>query len=484
MQMKAYMCGMMIILTVQLNAKAGLELIVENNCEMPVTFYTDTKADDKQKTKWQLAPNSYKNIGYYYNDNVFDKHTYINIGFSDDLSQANGKLHLDIDNGWTTNSATFEDMKGPIEVERQGYQKEFLHKWHSVTNYGTPTFTISSCPELINVHQSVFKGVDRLLIFGDSLSDKGTLHEYTKGIIPKSTPYYSGMFSNGLPWSVILTKQLNQIGIDVSNYAVGGATTVAHVDTEHLPYSLGGELNAFKINKIKNGWNVKNMAAIIFIGANDYLTAPDNLTELEVNHQVSQVTSKIIEIVKELNNLGINKFIMIGLPNLGDVPESKYDTGNGEITAKLSNLHNERLKAFVESLGNKSVQIQYIDIWKLFNEMVYKTDAFNEEYKTTITDTQGSCWSGGYALSQTIKDKESTVGLLVNQNPQGEFNPEIQAVPYTPDIINAVLFGSLGVRCNSPETKVFFDRVHPTYQVHKAFYKYFLQQVGITAVKI
>ena len=71
---------------------------------------------------------------------------------------------------------------------------------------------------------------DRLVVFGDSLSDNGNLYAATLGAQPASPPYYQGRFSNGPVFTELLgfTAGRSAAGASVTgsiNYAYGGART-------------------------------------------------------------------------------------------------------------------------------------------------------------------------------------------------------------------------------------------------------------------
>ncbi|KAI8318443.1 hypothetical protein GQ54DRAFT_314482, partial [Martensiomyces pterosporus] len=60
-----------------------------------------------------------------------------------------------------------------------------------------------------------------LYIFGDSLSDIGTLKELTLGLVPPP-PYWQGRFSSGPSWNEYLAPLL---GYNLYNKAIGGSTS-------------------------------------------------------------------------------------------------------------------------------------------------------------------------------------------------------------------------------------------------------------------
>ena len=71
---------------------------------------------------------------------------------------------------------------------------------------------------------------DRLVVFGDSLSDNGNLYLASGGTQPPSPPYYQGRFSSGPVWTELLGFNAANFTGSVSgsiNYAFGGSRTDA-----------------------------------------------------------------------------------------------------------------------------------------------------------------------------------------------------------------------------------------------------------------
>src|ERR1700739_4767223 len=87
---------------------------------------------------------------------------------------------------------------------------------------------------------------NKIVIFGDSLSDKGNLYKATMNKMPKSPPYYKGRFSNGLTWSdMAATYFADKNKVNTENYAVGGETVNLHNPFGgFLPYTFGNSLKS------------------------------------------------------------------------------------------------------------------------------------------------------------------------------------------------------------------------------------------------
>ncbi|WP_150464204.1 SGNH/GDSL hydrolase family protein [Francisella sp. XLW-1] len=459
-------------------ADARSQIIIENNCSAPISFSISPGNSTGNAINNQvLDTNQYINVGQYTNDKFVDYNSAIDINFHSENLQYNGSIQYNLKNGWTINSANFDNLNGDIAIEHQN--NDFDYSWHSYTTtlkYRIPIFTISACPKFTSPQNSKLKDIERILIFGDSLSDTGNLYGYTNGIIPRSTPYYRGMFSNGSVWTTMLSGTLEN-KIPISNYAVGGATAVFEPSWTDLglPYTIGTELQAYSLDDGAHD-TAKNLA-IFFIGANDYLTISANQDPNSLKNIATEVTDKIIAAIKTVN---AQKTLVIGLPNLGLTPESK-NIGNQNLLKEVSSLHNQILKQFAENQTN----IEFVDMNPIFEMLVNDTDNFNKKYHTSINPnkTNQSCWSGGYFsynpdgqnpkdfYENLLRSNSKPVLLQESENiSSGEL--DMSKIPLTPDITSAILAAETGKLCDNPQEYIFWDGVHPTYQVHKALFEY------------
>ncbi|AJC49522.1 GDSL family lipase [Allofrancisella guangzhouensis] len=467
-------------------ADARSEIILENNCSTPVEFNVHPgNSSGATIINKKLEPFEYINIGDYTNDKKIKYISTINIGFhSLDYTNDSGSLQYILTNGFTANYADFKNLNGNIAIEHQN--GDYSHEWHSYTTtlkYKIPIFTVSACNTQLEIRSSKLKDVERILIFGDSLSDYGNLYGYTKGIIPKSTPYNKGMFSNGTVWSDILKNSLKD-RIKISNYAVGGATVVFEPPWTDigLPYTLGTELSAYSVDK--GAHDTDKTLAIFFIGANDYLTIGISQDPSTITDIAKQVTDKIKSAVQSVK---ASKTLIIGLPDLSLTPES-IEIGNQTLLKEASKLHNEYLKQFANTDDN----VDFLSLDEMFNMLINDTDKFNQVYNTSLSPEKihKSCWTGSYFALNQLSDKKDFYKNLLISNPEIEVNDRqlqlsnidlnvIDKIALTPDITSAILAAETGTLCSNPQEFAFFDKVHPTYQVHKALFKYITNYLGI-----
>lgn len=106
--------------------------------------------------------------------------------------------------------------------------------------------------------------VDKIVVFGDSLSDNGNLYQYFGHSFPSSPPYFNGRFSDGPVWVETLVESCYEKDskTHLLDYAFGGA----EVNDEPGP-SLKNQI-ALYLNAHQDRAN-ENSLYIIWIGANN-----------------------------------------------------------------------------------------------------------------------------------------------------------------------------------------------------------------------
>lgn len=162
-----------------------------------------------------------------------------------------------------------------------------------------------------------------LVVFGDSLSDKGNLYALSGGAIPTSPPYYQGRFSNGPVAVEILAQGLGLSGASFQDYAIAGA----HTDTTgNADAAIGRstgmltQLQTFQ-NTLNGGAADANALYFVWGGANDMRAALQNPPT--VGSVIGSTINNLVTIVSTLYNLGARNFLLPNLPDLGLTPEAR-----------------------------------------------------------------------------------------------------------------------------------------------------------------
>lgn len=308
---------------------------------------------------------------------------------------------------------------------------------------------------------------NKVVFFGDSLSDNGNLYSGTIGIIPKSPPYFHGQFSNGEIWSERIAdyfkKKKNNIIIE--NYAVGGETTVWHNPFDgFLPYVLSESLDRYFF--WAGSEDKSQTLYFMWIGGNDYLTGG-----ADVDGITTHVVQTIQDSIERLIVSGGKHFIIFNLPDMSKVPEGR-DGGMAANVYALGVMHNAKLADTISQLQHKypNVNVVMYDASELMNEIINNPAGVNAKFHAHITDTYNSCWQGGYAVTQ--KKIEATIYREITARQTNvDVNQLARHISSSPDLAVTYnvgqSFANNGVPCANPDGYVFWDKVHPTAEMHR-----------------
>ena len=245
--------------------------------------------------------------------------------------------------------------------------------------------------------------LNKMIVFGDSLSDNGNFYEHLKHQVPKSPPYYEGRFSNGPVWVELLVASYfpENSKAHLMNYAVAGAAVVD--DDDEPIFTLRSEVDSF----MRAHQNVvdPNDLYVLWIGANNYLGDPDNIEQ-----SVADVNAGIKSTLQRLADKGAKYILVLNLPDLGRIPEARVNNTVSEWTM-LSEMHNALLLENVEALKKSypSVQWLYYDVKSALDEML--TNPARNGF-TNVTD---SCYEA--ALDElTVVPSVIKIAATININ--------------------------------------------------------------------
>ncbi|MHB1948565.1 MAG: SGNH/GDSL hydrolase family protein [Gammaproteobacteria bacterium] len=311
--------------------------------------------------------------------------------------------------------------------------------------------------------------INKIVYFGDSLTDNGNLYNVSLRILPKSPPYYEGRFSNGPVWSDIVSQfYQNKYNIPSDNFSVGGATAVFRTPFEgKLPYCLDQEMNHYIFQTIFR--DRKHALYVIWIGANDYTEGQKN-----VEGATSSVVNKIISNVNRLIGYGAHHFLIMNLPDLSRAPYAK-DQPFLDNVHELTITHNKKLDAAIADLkkSHPDVQITYFDVFTIFNIMQDDIEVFNKKYNKFIKNTNEPCWNGGYSLAKSTQAEVDGLRtqLMKTMIPAADAQNMAEHLLSSPDTAEAYrverLAAAGGKSCEFPDTYAFWDKVHPTRVIHE-----------------
>ncbi len=320
-------------------------------------------------------------------------------------------------------------------------------------------------------HQSF----NQIIFFGDSLSDNGNLYSRLFGFIPKSPPYFSGRFSNGPTWAEGVADHYAQTEKMISaNFAVGSETTVFHNPVKgYLPYTLSMSVSDYLW---RYSFSDKSQTLfVVWIGANDYLNGSS-----DIDGDTTAVVEAIKQNIQKLISYGAKQFLLMNLPDLAKTPFGQAQPYREQLTL-MTEMHNNKLIKIVQEIqeANRDVTIKLFDFSSEFAGILADPDAYNQKYKTHLSDFTESCWKGGYSLQRmTAVQRRDALMAEIHKNKaaapfamsSAQFADMILRSPALSATYEVGLMADAGDQpCDNQDDHIFWDKVHPTRVVHTIF---------------
>lgn len=258
--------------------------------------------------------------------------------------------------------------------------------------------------------------INKVYIFGDSLSDNGNLYALSGQIIP-AKPYFNGHFSNGLIWPELLMEKLQMSQSQLEDYAFGGAETHSQ-----MPPGLLIQAENYLSEHAQAD---PDGLYVVWIGANNYIYNPESVEE-----NIAVTIGDIKTVVSQLAERGARHFLVPNIPDIGITPWAhKEDSVRQSLEFskhmhEISLQHNDELKIMLAELregfanNGQDVDILEFDIFTYLSQAIANPESFG------INNVVDSCFDGG-------------------------------------------LFGEEGsTLCDDPNSHLFWDFVHPTTKIH------------------
>lgn len=209
----------------------------------------------------------------------------------------------------------------------------------------------------------------RLALFGDSLLDSGNVHRATRLLgldpaFPPSAPpyrrYWEGRFSNGpnaadylsaricgrlaTPSLVVADRVAQTCGV---NFAFGGATAGYWQQGPSGAPAPGLRAQVELFAAALGGAAPASALYVIWVGADDYLFGAP---------QPQAVVGHIAAGVRDLHRIGARRFVVLDLPDLGNLPLSA-GTARAARLARAAETHNRELSAAARALRSTLPEI-------------------------------------------------------------------------------------------------------------------------------
>ncbi|KAJ2354972.1 hypothetical protein IWW50_001360 [Coemansia erecta] len=290
-----------------------------------------------------------------------------------------------------------------------------------------------------------------LHIFGDSLSDIGTLKQLTLGLAPGS-PYWNGRFSSGPVWNEYLALLLDY---KLYNKALGGSTsdnshsTLIDVLGIHIP-STQDQINYFKFIRpfYKKDKTRDQDIAILEVGANDYFADTDGLTSgsLSVASFTGTLSTTVVDQLEQLRNIGFKNIVVANLAAIQYTPMA-IQGNQQELAASIVNTYNSELAAKTNAWIKNASGVNMFSIGDIGKFVEVTANSPNIIHALGLTNVTGACLD--------TLDTSSAAAMVTSC-----MNVPSESV------------------CTDPSRFYFFDDVHPSERIQRLYGYYSWMEIS------
>jgi thermolabile hemolysin len=263
---------------------------------------------------------------------------------------------------------------------------------------------------------TLVNNINKIIVFGDSLSDNGNIFNFTQWTIPNQTSYAHGHFSNGKIWSEYLSESIH---IPVYTWAIGGAQISLDSKSPLLLETISW--NSYK--KYAQNYRQENTLFIIWIGANDFLIKDEK--------SVTKIMSEELDVIENLIKDGSKNILILNVPNTTLAPSFRF-RDDGAIVHDRIKQFNSELKKSVESLKVKYESSIHLALYDAYSAHL---NIFNNPAKHGLKNISEPCLN---------VDNNNTMVLIPTK---------------------------IRETCTDPDTFFSWDNIHPTTAVHKLMAK-------------
>lgn len=198
--------------------------------------------------------------------------------------------------------------------------------------------------------------LNKIIVFGDSISDNGHFYEVMSGVYPPSPPYYYGRFSNGPIWIDLLMEYLypNHAADHLLNYAYGGAVVNTNPDHDDSLFYLDNQINQYL--SLHDQEDFSSNLYVLWAGSNNYMEFPESGNE-EVKLVVDSLINQYIRLIER----GAKYLMVVNQVDLGKTPVAVVFNAENYLS-DLSLKHNLYFKKSLDELKTAYPDVVWVDL--------------------------------------------------------------------------------------------------------------------------
>ena len=231
--------------------------------------------------------------------------------------------------------------------------------------------------------------INRIVAFGDSLSDTGNTFNGSQWIFPNSNSWFLGHFSNGLVWTEYLANAKN---LPLYNWAVGGAAGVNEYGILTGIYDQISSFNTYM--KSAKNYHIENTLFTLEFGLNDFMNYDRNITEVKSDYSTALI---------RLTDAGAKNILLMTLPDASKAPQFKYATADKvTLVSQQIKQFNLFIKEQAAYYKQKGINITLVDAYQIFENVT------SEPQKYGFVNAKDACMdinrssSKDYLMSHTL----------------------------------------------------------------------------------
>ncbi|MCD9480378.1 SGNH/GDSL hydrolase family protein [Photobacterium phosphoreum] len=231
--------------------------------------------------------------------------------------------------------------------------------------------------------------INRIVAFGDSLSDTSNTFNGSQWIFPNSNSWFLGHFSNGLVWTEYLANAKN---LPLYNWAVGGAAGVNEYGILTGIYDQISSFNTYM--KSAKNYHIENTLFTLEFGLNDFMNYDLNITEVKSDYSTALI---------RLTDAGAKNILLMTLPDASKAPQFKYATADKvTLVSQQIKQFNLFIKEQAAYYKQKGINITLVDAYQIFENVT------SEPQKYGFVNAKDACMdinrssSKDYLMSHTL----------------------------------------------------------------------------------
>ncbi|WP_408900137.1 SGNH/GDSL hydrolase family protein [Photobacterium piscicola] len=198
--------------------------------------------------------------------------------------------------------------------------------------------------------------INRIVAFGDSLSDTGNTFNGSQWLFPNSNSWFLGHFSNGLVWTEYLA---NAKQLPLYNWAVGGAAGVNEYGILTGIYDQISSFNTYM--KSAKNYHIENTLFTLEFGLNDFMNYDRNVTEVKSDYSTALI---------RLTDAGAKNILLMTLPDASKAPQFKYATADKvALVSQQIKQFNLFIKEQAAYYKQKGINITFVDAYQIFENV-------------------------------------------------------------------------------------------------------------------